>query len=243
MLTMRDHGVEDYAGMRDMDGTDVGVLGEDDRACLDELGRYLAATDAWQRFGIWLLHKHFEPAPGEVFVERAIRAPRKTETKPIERSAFCEQGLATTAIRFDNPVSPGVGVVGMEFAEPDDFGATAPLGDADEAVLAGIAERLQSHGKTERFGVRLIRNPLELSEDELLLETCDSANRTLHCDVSERGAIHADANIIETTWRWRVVQGKAAPIVMRECTAGCTQVGEGHDIGHSHSEPDDFGND
>ena len=83
MLTIRDHGVEDYAALPDMDGTDVDVLGEDDRACLEELGQYLAATDASQRFGIWLLHKHFQPAAGEVFVERAIRAPRKTETTPI----------------------------------------------------------------------------------------------------------------------------------------------------------------
>ena len=89
MLTMRDHGVEDYATLHDMDATDVGVLGEDDRACLEELGQYLVATDAWQRFAIWLLHKHFEPAPGEVFVERAIATPRRTETTPKERSAFC----------------------------------------------------------------------------------------------------------------------------------------------------------
>ena len=72
--------------------TDVGELGEDDRACLEELGQYLVFTDAWQRFGIWSLHKHFEPAPGEVFVEHTIRAPRKTETEPIERSAFPSKG-------------------------------------------------------------------------------------------------------------------------------------------------------
>jgi hypothetical protein len=40
-----------------MDATNVGVLGEDDRACLKELGDYLATTDAWHRFAIWLLHK------------------------------------------------------------------------------------------------------------------------------------------------------------------------------------------
>ena len=39
MLTMRDHGVEDYEALRDMDATDVGELREDDRACLEELGQ------------------------------------------------------------------------------------------------------------------------------------------------------------------------------------------------------------
>ena len=158
MLTMRDHGVEDYAALQDMDATDVGELREDDRACLQDLGQYLASTDAWQRFGIWLLHKHFEPEPGEVFVEHTMRAPRKTETTPIERSVFPEQGLSTTAVRFDDSIGGGVEVIGMEFAQPDDFGDTEPLSDDDEAVLGGIAKRLQAHDKMQRFGVRLIRN-------------------------------------------------------------------------------------
>jgi hypothetical protein len=240
MLTMRDHGVQDYVTLRDMDATDVGVLGEDDRACLDELGQYLVATDAWQRFAIWLLHKHFEPEPGEVFVERALAAPRRTETTLIDRSAFT--ALRTTAIRFDGTVRSDVGVIGMEFAEPSDFGATSPLSDDDAAVLAGIAERLAVHGKTDRFGVRLIRNPLGLSDNELLVETCDSANRTLHCGVAERDAVATVENV-ETTWRWRVVQGEAGQTVMQECQATCTSVGEGHDIGHKNFIDDDFGND
>ena len=240
MLTMRDHGVEDYAALPDMDATDVGVLGEDDRACLEELGQYLAAADAWQRFGVWLLHKHFAPGPGEAFVERANPAARKTETTPIARSVFPDQGLSPTAIRFDDSVNCGVGVIGMEFAEPAEFGATSPLSDDDEAVLAGIAQRLQAHGKIERFGVRLIRNPLALSAQELLHETCDSAHRTLHCDVGERDALLADRTIVETAWQWKVVQGKTEPTVMQDCTVTCVRAGEGHDIQHSHSEPDVF---
>lgn len=235
MLTMRDHGVQDYSGLPHMDTTDVGVLGEDDRACLEELSRYLAATDAWQRFGIWLLHKHFEPGPGEVFVERATAAPRKTETTPVQRSVFGEAGLNTTAIRFDESVSDGVGVIGMEFAAASDFGDTSPLSDADEAVLAGIAERLTSHGKMERFGARLIRNPLGLSEHELLHETCDSAHRTLHCHVGERDALLGDDTIVQTAWRWKVVQGETESVVMQDCTLTCSQTSEGtHDASTWH---------
>src|SRR5271155_766199 len=85
MLTMREHDVEDYVALRDMDATDVGMLSEADRACLDELGDYLVSTDAFQRFAIWLLHKHFEPAAGEVFVESVTTAPRGTQTAPVNR--------------------------------------------------------------------------------------------------------------------------------------------------------------
>jgi hypothetical protein len=242
MLAVRDHGVEDYAKLPHMDTTDVGVLGGDDRACLEELGQYLVATDAWPRIGVWLLHKHFEPAPGEVFVERALHTPRKTETTPVARSAFAEQGLRTTAIRFADPISCGVDVIGMEFAQPADFGDTPALSNDDEAVLAGIAERLRAHGKIDRLGVRLIRNPLGISGDELLHETCDSGHRTLHCDVRERDAILSDQAIVETAWQWKVVQGVTEPTVMQECVVSCvrTVAGEGHDVAHTPHEPDVF---
>ena len=233
MLLMREHTPGDYAALRDMDATDVGDLRDDDHHCLEELGRYLVDSDAWQRFSVWLLHKHFEPAEGEVFVERAIHAPRGTATGPVQRSAFSEDGLDATAFRFDGVCGSDTAVIGMEFAAPADFGDTAPLGDGDEAVLAGLAERLQAHGKLDRFGVRLIRNPLGLADDELLHETSDSSERTLHCGVGKRGVVLADTTVIQTNWRWSVIEGELDRTVMQECLATCIRVGEGHDIAHS----------
>lgn len=236
MLTMRDHDVRDYADLLDMDDTDVGVLTEDDRACLNDLGQFLASSDAWERFGVWLLHKHFEPSDGEVFVECAVHSPRGTETSLVRRAAL-GTGLHATAIRFDGS-QRGTAAVGMEFAEPAHFGDTAPLSDDDAAVLAGIADRLNTFGKVDRFGVRLLRNPLGLTEREVLHETSDSADRTLRCTVSDREALIAEQTV-ETTWRWRVIDGETQPSVMQECTATCVRVGEGHDLTHAHEE--DFG--
>src|ERR1700722_10504998 len=157
MLTLRDHNVEDYAALRDMDTTDVAVLDKADRACLDELGHYLVSRGTWRRFAIWLLHKHFEPDPGEVFVETIIAAPRGTQTTLVPRRSA--QGVKPTSLRFDPDLSDGVGVIGMEFADAGDFGYTPPMSRADETVLGGVADRLWAFDKIERFGVRLIRNP------------------------------------------------------------------------------------
>ena len=200
MLTIRDHGVDDYAELADMDATDVGVLTQEDRDCIDELGDYLVSTDAWQRFAVWLLHRHFVPEPGEVFVERAISRPPQTHTTLIDRAAFSPTGLRPTAFRFDTEGSAGVGLVGMEFAGPADFGSATPIGPDDEAVLTGLAQRLRSHGKIDRFGVRLIRNQLGISEDQELMETCDKPRRALHCAVIDTAERPSD-NAVETTWR------------------------------------------
>jgi hypothetical protein len=231
VLTLRDHTVEDYAALRDMDTTDVAVLHEADRACLDELGHYLVSTDAWQRFAIWLLHKHFEPAAGEVFVESVITAPRGTQTTPVERC--CAQGLNATSMRLDPDVSCGVGVIGMEFADPADFGSTSSVSADDEAILTGIAERLRAHGKTERFGVRLIRNPLGLAENEVLVETCDITHRTLHCSVGERDGV--GNNTVETSWQWKPSLNKTGPKVKQYCMGQCSQDPYGNHYTSGHT--------
>jgi hypothetical protein len=224
VLTLRDHDVADYATLRDMDATDVGLLDGADHACLDELGEYLVENDAWRRFAIWLLHKHFEPAAGEVFVESLVAAPRGTRTTLVQRC--CAPDLTATSLRFDLEAGDGVGVVGMEFANAADFGSTTSVNSDDEAVLTGIAERLRAHGKFERFGVRLIRDPLGLSEDEALFETCDIARRTLHCTVEAREVV---ANTVETTWQWAPSLSKDGPAVHRYCLNQCTM-----DAGNNH---------
>jgi hypothetical protein len=213
---------------------DVAALDDADGSCLDELGDYLVSTDAWQRFAIWLLHKHFEPAPGEVFVESVLTAPRKTQTTLVERRSA--QNLNATSVRFDPDIGSGVGVIGMEFADPADFGSTRSLSPDDEAALTGIAERLRSHDKTERLGVRLIRNPLGLDENEVLVETCDLPHRTLHCSVGVRDGAN---NNIETTWQWTPSLSKTGPMAKRWCMGSCTQDSQGnHFLGAHNSFPD-----
>ena len=228
MLKMREHDVADYAALRDMDGTDVGVLDDDDRACLHDLGRYLVSTDAYERFAIWLLHKHFEPAPGELFIERIDTDERRTHTCPAGRSELSEP--QATSVRFDAGVHDAVGIVGMEFAEPADFGSAAPINSGDEAVLSGIAERLARHDKSERFGVRLIRDAMAVGDDELLMETCDEATRTLTCKVRRRDDARSPKSI-ETTWQYKPVDGDAGRAVVGKCLVECEVFSDGE-----HSE-------
>jgi len=220
MLTLRTHNVADYTALRDMDATDVGELHEDDQDCLDELGQYLVSTDAWQRFAIWLLHSHFEPNPGEVFVERTIPYPPQTHTTPINRAAFSESGLNATAMRFDPDAGPGVHLIGLEFAGPADFGPVAPINPADEAVLAGVAQRLRALGKADRFGVRLIRDPLGLLPDQVLSETCDLAHRFLYCQAVDR---HAEDThkMVETRWQYKPVYTSDGRVVAGNCVSFC----------------------
>ncbi|MGC2346639.1 MAG: hypothetical protein WA630_22180 [Mycobacterium sp.] len=240
MLSMRDHDVQDYTTLLHMDATDVGVLTEDDQDCLEELGHYLVSADGWRRFSIWLLHKHFDPTSGEVFVERSFASPPETHTAPMPRADFAPEALKPVAIRFDTKPGLGVGLVGMEFAPPADLGGVAPINNADETVLAGLAERLHARGKIDRFGVRLTRNQLGLSDGQMLSETCDEARRTLSCDVVDRAARRP--RTVETTWQWKPVIKRSGPIPIADCVQSCTYScdlgppdGPSHVRGHEYS--------
>ena len=100
MLQMRDHGVEDYTALLDMEATDVGVMTEYDRAFLDELVDYLVTTESWRQFAVWLLHKHFEPADGQIFVERAASENQTIETTLVARSVLSPQGVSASGWRW-----------------------------------------------------------------------------------------------------------------------------------------------
>jgi hypothetical protein len=126
----------------------------------------------------------------------------------------------------------------MEFADPAEFGPALPVNPDDEAVLTGIAERLRAHGKTERFGVRLVRDPLGLSDNEVLVETCDLAQRTLRCGIEERDGAGAAGNV-ETTWQWEPHLSKTGPKPHRYCTMVCSMDSTGaHFITGHTSYPD-----
>ncbi len=148
MVTIRDHQADDYTALNDMDLTDVGVLDDSDRACLREIGEYLTTTDAWRRFAIWLLHKHFDPLAEEIFVERARPRTGTTETTPMQRSAFTSDSLTASAIRFGDDIDTDLHLVGLEFSELSSFDDVAPLSADDEAVLVGIPQRLRSHRRS-----------------------------------------------------------------------------------------------
>jgi hypothetical protein len=227
MLRVRCHEVEDYEQLLGIDAGGVGTMSESDRECLGEVGNFLASTDGWRRFALWMLHKHFEPQHAELFVERVIVDEKRTETSSVGRSTLGRQ-VSPVAICFRDGSGPAPQVVGLEYAELHPWEPTAALDDQDQPVLAGIAHRLREHGKLDRFGVRLIRNPLAMTPSEILLETCDSSTRTIHCHVASRSELPANLAAIETAWRWRVVGGASRPVVTQDCSASCNILTAAH---------------
>jgi hypothetical protein len=96
----------------------------------------------------------------------------------------------------------GYDLIGLEYTF--DLGHVVPIGDHDSTVLDATFALLAHHGMLRRFGVRLICNPLQLDSDFGMLETCDSRQRLLTCNVVKNSSTEF-VQSIPTFFTWRVL--------------------------------------
>jgi hypothetical protein len=66
------------------DISDTKPLTANDRACLDAIRDVLERHDCLGRFGVNLLHKHFEMAEDEILVEQVDQEGRRLVTAPVK---------------------------------------------------------------------------------------------------------------------------------------------------------------
>jgi hypothetical protein len=78
-------------------------VGPQDDACIDEIREVLKRHGALQRFGITLLHQHFDMAPGELLVESVDEENRVLTMEPCGRESD-GRGIETSW-RLDDPTA------------------------------------------------------------------------------------------------------------------------------------------
>jgi hypothetical protein len=74
-----------WARLKDMD--DVEPINDSDLTCLAEVREVLKKHGKRERFGVALLHKHFDIAPDEVLVESTDKEGRVLTIKPEKQEA------------------------------------------------------------------------------------------------------------------------------------------------------------
>jgi len=83
--------------------TDVEPVGEADAECLEEVRRALEKHNCLERFGLTLLHSHFDLADDELMLETTDLDKREHWVRPVSRSFLEENGFTaqTTVVGFD----------------------------------------------------------------------------------------------------------------------------------------------
>lgn len=83
---------------------DVEPIGANDAACLEEIRSVLERHDCLNRFGLALLHSHFDIDDDELLLETTNVAEREHWVRPVKKAYLQEVGLQaqTTILRFDH---------------------------------------------------------------------------------------------------------------------------------------------
>lgn len=80
-------------------------LNDNDSACMEELKSVLQKHKALGRFGITLLHKHFEMEDDEVLLEECDEESRMLILKPVKQDSIKNQKSIETNWRLDTLTS------------------------------------------------------------------------------------------------------------------------------------------
>ena len=83
--------------------SDVRPIDESDAECLEEIRRVLEKHNSLGRFGLVLLHSHFDLKDDEMMLETTDMEKREHWVRPVKRSFIQEQGITvqTTVVDFD----------------------------------------------------------------------------------------------------------------------------------------------
>ena len=82
---------------------DVKPIDDSDAQCLEEIRQVLLKHGHTRRFGVSLLHSHFDLASDEVLLEETNIETREQWVRPVSRSYLLENGIVaqTTVVSFD----------------------------------------------------------------------------------------------------------------------------------------------
>lgn len=82
---------------------DVKPIDDADAPCLEEIRQVLEKHGALTRFGVSLLHSHFDLAEDEMMLETTDQDKREHRVRPVKRAWLEAEGFAvqTTIVSFD----------------------------------------------------------------------------------------------------------------------------------------------
>lgn len=79
------------------DFEDVAPRNADDQACLDEIRAVLEKHGRLDRFGVCLLHKHFDLKEGEILKETCDPVARTLTIRPVDKKSVDRDRVIPTA--------------------------------------------------------------------------------------------------------------------------------------------------
>lgn len=114
----------------------------------------------------------------------------------------------------------------IQYCPKSDLNGVDPINGDDRDILMKIYFIMRRRNKLERFGVNLLLNQVNISDNEHLLETTDVKNRQLTTIPVEFDSV---SNAIQTMWRF---DKPTSNLCVGYCNRSCSVWGSTHHVNH-----------
>lgn len=174
--------------VRDMDWDNIPDMGEQalagyetaDQPLFRKVRDALCRHNCLDKFGLFLVHKHFQMSADEKLVEHVDFVRRRVVVQVMSDFELSDRRIIPTNWIFGSDAeNDGVGIMVAQWGFADDLiDAVDPLSSEYAACFEEVRTILAADGPVDRFGMFLIRNQMEFEEGNQL-ECTDHEARTL----------------------------------------------------------------
>ncbi len=179
-----------------LDIDDVSPYSEEDVKVIAQLGKVLIAHNMHQRFGISLIHKHYDLKENEIVLETTSEQNAKEFSMSV--ASFDNQSDVLPSMwRF---VAGNTKIEATQWMKcSDKMREQYSLMDEDLLVLLALRTSMMELGCMDRFGVSLLHRVLPLANSEFLMEGTDVDNRSQIMELLPMAELD-EGQSIETLW-------------------------------------------
>jgi len=192
----------DWVTMANMGEEALDGYAEKDLPLFRAIRDCLVRHSAHDKFGLYLVHKHFDVAPDEEMVEHVDFEKARVDVYPDSRDTLDMAQMVPTNWFFSETDHGAVSVKVAQWGHKSDLARTIndPLSRTYEPCLLEIFQILKASNALERFGMFLIRNQFAFENDENQLECTDHDARRLTLTTQVRSS--DTDNAIPTNWHF-----------------------------------------
>lgn len=173
---------------------EVPLYTDRDKQILLALGEILMSHNAHSKFGISLLHKHYDLNSSEVVVETKSKID-----KEFSISVFSSMDINTMSPSMWKFIKGNDAIRAIQWFKTQESDNFDSMNDNDLPLLVSLRNLMFKYNCSERFGVGLLHRVRALNKNEILTEHTDEETRHQEMKLSCQEIIDEQDNI-QTLW-------------------------------------------
>lgn len=185
---------------------------------LPQIGNLICEYNLYEKFGVCLLHKHFNLSANEILVE--VVGKNKSDSQPVFYDN--QSNLMPHTWKVHKLTDGSLTLYPLEFVDSSNNNFNSVITVSDLEFFRHIASKLSKLKMTETFGITMLhRDDISIAEDEILVESSNNIERLLTVVPVKKGEIDL-LTVTKTTWKFSPgANNKSISLCIGHCIKCC----------------------